>query len=308
MFRANRLFGPAGLPGGADAEARSRARGRLFEALQAVHLRGETHVTVRELRAALVYILFGSTSATTITRAPPRRAHRPVPAYWDPAFGPFPATDAASGTAPPLLPYWDRAFDPQSPRRQGGVLGDLARFDPGPRRASADRSTPGAPGGGRRPPGRGGVSGVEPCLGAAARVFRMVRTGHRVDHRGPARARTRPRPSPPPVPPVAGRRRGARSGVPGALRGHRPLGDAAAAGVRPSPASFPLRITTPAPRRRRRSGSRSPRIASISKPTCRPHPPVSTGCTGRRRSSTAMGTGARSVSGSARSCSTCCWN
>ena len=34
-------------------EIRSRARQRLFEALQAVHLRGETHITVRELRAAL---------------------------------------------------------------------------------------------------------------------------------------------------------------------------------------------------------------------------------------------------------------
>ena len=130
VFRANRLFGPAGLPGSADAEARSRARGRLFEALQAVHLRGETHVTVRELRAALVYILFGVHFCDDYHEGAAAARPRPVPAYWDPAFGPFPATDAASGTAPPLLPYWDRAFDPQSPRRQGGVLGDLARFDP----------------------------------------------------------------------------------------------------------------------------------------------------------------------------------
>ena len=130
VFRANRLFGPAGLPGGADAEARSRARGRLFEALQAVHLRGETHVTVRELRAALVYILFGVHFCDDYHEGAAAARPRPVPAYWDPAFGPFPATDAASGTAPAPLPYWDRAFDPQSPRRQGGVLGDLARFDP----------------------------------------------------------------------------------------------------------------------------------------------------------------------------------
>ena len=59
VFRAARVFGPDGLPGLAPTDVRLRARQRLFEALQAVHLRGETHVTVRELRAALVYILFG---------------------------------------------------------------------------------------------------------------------------------------------------------------------------------------------------------------------------------------------------------
>ncbi len=130
VFQANRLFGPAGLPGGADDDARSRARGRLFEALQAVHLRGETHVTVRELRAALVYMLFGvhfcddyHAGAATPRRAAP-------PAYWEPAFGPFPAPEAAKEAAPAALPYWDRAFDPRSPGRQGAVLGDLARFDP----------------------------------------------------------------------------------------------------------------------------------------------------------------------------------
>ena len=129
VFQANRLFGPAGLPRSAATDARSRARGRLFEALQAVHLRGETHVTVRELRAALVYILFGVHFCDDYHEgavATPREA----PAYWDPAFGPFPAPDAASETAPAALPYWDRAFDPESPRRQGAVLGDLARFDP----------------------------------------------------------------------------------------------------------------------------------------------------------------------------------
>jgi hypothetical protein len=31
----------------------------------------------------------------------------------------------------PKLPYWDRAFSPDSPGRQGEVLRDLARFDPG---------------------------------------------------------------------------------------------------------------------------------------------------------------------------------
>ena len=47
VFRATRTFGPDGL---ADEVVRDRARQRLFEALQAVHPRGETHITIRELR------------------------------------------------------------------------------------------------------------------------------------------------------------------------------------------------------------------------------------------------------------------
>ena len=130
VFRANRLFGPAGLPGAAPAEARSRARDRLFEALQAVHLRGETHVTVRELRAALVYILFGVHFCDDYHAGAAPTGHRPAPGYWDPSFGPFPEPDAPAETAPASLPWWDRAFDPESPARQGAVLSDLARFDP----------------------------------------------------------------------------------------------------------------------------------------------------------------------------------
>ena len=103
VFRAARVFGPDGLPGLATKEVRSRARQRLFEALQAVHLRGETHVTVRELRAALVYILFGIHFCL----------------------------DYHTESDIPMLSYWDRAFSPTSPRRQGEVLRELARFDPG---------------------------------------------------------------------------------------------------------------------------------------------------------------------------------
>ena len=157
VFQANRLFGPPGLPGGVSAEARSRARGRLFEALQAVHLRGETHVTVRELRAALVYILFGVHFCDDYHEGAVAVRRPAVPAYWEPAFGPYPAPDAAK-TAPAPLPYWDRAFDAQSPGRQGAVLGDLARFDPAldahpridrhlvrPTRSGARRGVPGYP-------------------------------------------------------------------------------------------------------------------------------------------------------------------
>ena len=101
VFRATRIFGPDGLPGMADKAIRSRARQRLFEALQAVHLRGETHITARELRAALVYILFG--------------LH-----FCD---------DYHGGSEAPMS-YWDRAFFPDSSGRQGEVLRELARFDP----------------------------------------------------------------------------------------------------------------------------------------------------------------------------------
>ena len=94
--RAMRRFGPQ-----APKDERDRARQRLFEMLQAVHLRGETHITVRELRAALVYILFG--------------VHF--------------CSDYHSGADDPL-PYWERAFSPESPGRQGEVLQELIRFDP----------------------------------------------------------------------------------------------------------------------------------------------------------------------------------
>ncbi len=71
--------------------------------LQAVHLRGETHITARELRATLVYTLFGIHYC--------RDYH-----------------DGTTGKE--FRPWWDRAFDPQSPRRQGEVLRELIRFDP----------------------------------------------------------------------------------------------------------------------------------------------------------------------------------
>ena len=102
VFHAMRVFGPDGLLGTANKEIRTRARQRLFESLQAVHLRGETHITVRELRAALVYILFG--------------VHN--------------CQDYHEGSDMPVLAYWDRAFSPNSPGRQGEVLRGLGRFDP----------------------------------------------------------------------------------------------------------------------------------------------------------------------------------
>ncbi len=101
VFRATSRFGPTGL---SDDSIRGHARRQLFEALQAVHLRGETHITIRELRAALIYILFGLHYCTD-----------------------YHATEYVSDN---LQSYWDRAFSPKSIGRQGEVLSELPRFDP----------------------------------------------------------------------------------------------------------------------------------------------------------------------------------
>ena len=103
VYETARVFGPGSLPNRASDEVRGRARDRLFEALQAVHLRGETHLTVRELRSALSYILFGTRYCKDYHRDSSREA--------EPS-------------------YWDRAFDPESPRRQGEVLRELVQMDP----------------------------------------------------------------------------------------------------------------------------------------------------------------------------------
>jgi serine/threonine protein kinase len=106
VVQAAKVFGPDSLPSAILVDVRQRARQRLFEALQAVHLRGETHITVRELRAALVYVLFG--------------VH-----YCDD----YHSGEYIDERGP--LPYWDRAFAADSIARQGEVLRELARFDPG---------------------------------------------------------------------------------------------------------------------------------------------------------------------------------
>ena len=74
--------------------------------MQAVHLRGETHITVRELRAALVYILFGIHYC--------RDYH----------------ADEETAGIPGPQSYSERAFSPGSSGRQGEVLRELVRFDP----------------------------------------------------------------------------------------------------------------------------------------------------------------------------------
>jgi hypothetical protein len=102
VFRAAQCFGPRNRTDPTQAGVSSRTRQRLLEALQAVHLRGETHISMRELRAAMVYILFGTQ-------------------FCD---------DYHSGSVGDAIPYWDRAFSAVSPFRQGEFLHELARCDP----------------------------------------------------------------------------------------------------------------------------------------------------------------------------------
>ena len=78
-------------------------RGHLGDVLQACHLRGEIHITARELRAALVFIFFGVHDCSEL--------------HADPEL------------TPPG--YWDRTFSASALQRQGELLGELARFDPG---------------------------------------------------------------------------------------------------------------------------------------------------------------------------------
>lgn len=78
-------------------------RQRLTAALQAVHQRNEVHITARELKAALSYILFGLYSCEDLHADPSLSLHHPA----------------------------DHAFDAESPLRQGELLRELARLDPG---------------------------------------------------------------------------------------------------------------------------------------------------------------------------------
>jgi serine/threonine protein kinase len=81
---------------------RTRIVKQLSRALQAVHQRGRVHITTRELRGALTYIFFGVHYCTDL--------------HADPSLEP--------------ASYWDRAFDAESLRRQGDVLGELVTLDP----------------------------------------------------------------------------------------------------------------------------------------------------------------------------------
>jgi len=88
-----------------DAEQGKRLRARLTDALQAAHMRGEIHITARELRGALVFIFFGLHDCEELHDNPELQP----PFYWNRAF-------AASGE--------------EAEGRQGELLAELARLDP----------------------------------------------------------------------------------------------------------------------------------------------------------------------------------
>ena len=75
---------------------------RIYNALQAVHQRGEIHATARELRAALTYILFDIYECNDL--------------HGNPNISPVSLSE--------------RAFNPQSPYRQGEILRELTMLDP----------------------------------------------------------------------------------------------------------------------------------------------------------------------------------
>jgi hypothetical protein len=76
--------------------------------MQAAHQRGNVHVTARELRGALSYILFGVRSCQELHDNPNLDANDP---------------NDRNRTG-------DLAFDPSSPYRQGDLLRELSRLDP----------------------------------------------------------------------------------------------------------------------------------------------------------------------------------
>jgi hypothetical protein len=84
-------------------EQSERIRKRLLRIFRAVHQRNEVHITARALKAALSYILFGVHYCTDLH---------------------------ADSTLVPSAPY-DLAFDEGSIARQGDLLSELARLDPG---------------------------------------------------------------------------------------------------------------------------------------------------------------------------------
>lgn len=91
-----------------EGERGMQLRLRIAEAMQAVHQRGNVHVTARELRGALSYILFGVRSCQELHENPNLDANDPKDRHHT----------------------GDLAFDPDSPRRQGDLLRELSRLDP----------------------------------------------------------------------------------------------------------------------------------------------------------------------------------
>lgn len=96
---AHRLLAAGDTPRG---QLGQRLRARLSDALQAVHQRGQIHITTRELRGVLGYVLFGVNSCAELHNEP--------------------------GLKPGSL--WDMLFAPESLFRQGELLRELTALDP----------------------------------------------------------------------------------------------------------------------------------------------------------------------------------
>ncbi len=85
-----------------------RVRERLHETLQAVHQRGNVHITARELRGVLSYVLLGVKSCQDV--------HADI------------VTMFSSNS--PGAHVGNMAFNPESPFRQGELLREIAELDP----------------------------------------------------------------------------------------------------------------------------------------------------------------------------------
>ncbi|MBF0160290.1 MAG: protein kinase [Magnetococcales bacterium] len=87
-----------------DQNLGPRVRERLATILQACHMRGEVHITVRQLRAALIFIFFGVDDCQQV--------------------------HSNQSTKTKITHYWDRVFDSQISHRQGDLLVEISRLDP----------------------------------------------------------------------------------------------------------------------------------------------------------------------------------
>jgi serine/threonine protein kinase len=91
-----------------DNARSSWIRKRLHETLQAVHQRGNVHITARELRGVLSYLLFGVRSCTELHSA----------------------VNLEKSKLRPVEGIGEMAFNPESPFRQGDLLREMTELDP----------------------------------------------------------------------------------------------------------------------------------------------------------------------------------
>ena len=104
----------------------ARLRERLTEALQTVHQRNEIHITARELKATVSYVLFGLHDCEDLHRNAELEPHDPA----DFALTPNPLADRASSFASwrgstrrsRAMPAWTAILSGRAPRTLRMVL------------------------------------------------------------------------------------------------------------------------------------------------------------------------------------------